>query len=112
MDEKGGLGGSLAPPLCGRLCGRGVKSGLVSAEGKIQNKGTLGERRMSMRILWSLLFCFLLSAGAAELDPLAALVQVLRETKDAQVQLDILKGISEAVKGRRAVAMPEGWAEI
>jgi putative heme-binding domain-containing protein len=67
---------------------------------------------MSMRILLAWLFCFSLAVGAAEPDPLAALVGVLKETKDAQVQLDILNGISEAVKGRRSVAMPEGWADV
>jgi putative heme-binding domain-containing protein len=65
-----------------------------------------------MRFLLALVFCAGLAVGAAELDPLAALVGVLRESKDAQVQFDILKGISEAVKGRRSVAMPPGWAEI
>jgi putative heme-binding domain-containing protein len=49
---------------------------------------------------------------AADEDPLAALVGVLKESNDAQLQLDILKGISDAVKGRRAVGMPAGWQEV
>lgn len=45
-------------------------------------------------------------------DTLVALVQVLNETNDPQFQLDILKGLSDALKGRRQVPMPTGWAEI
>lgn len=40
---------------------------------------------------------------------LEGLVQVLQVADDNQVQLDILKGISEALKGKRNVPMPEGW---
>ncbi len=45
-------------------------------------------------------------------EPLTALVQVLSESDDPQFQLDILKGISEAMKGRRQVPMPKGWEPI
>jgi len=51
------------------------------------------------------------NASAATQDGLAALVQVLNETRDQQVQLDVLNGITEALKGQRSVAMPKGWAE-
>ena len=45
-------------------------------------------------------------------DPLPALVQVLGTSDDAQFHLDILKGISDGLKGRRRVTMPAGWEDI
>ncbi len=70
-----------------------------------------------MRELCLLLLGLLLAAPcqpvrAAEDDPLAALVGVLHESEDPQLQLDLLKGMADAVKGRRAVGMPAGWAEV
>jgi putative heme-binding domain-containing protein len=53
-----------------------------------------------------------LSARAADADPIAALVAVLKDSNDAQLQLDILKGVSEALKGRRSAPMPAGWADV
>lgn len=52
------------------------------------------------------------SIRAAESDPLAALVEVLKGSDDPQLQLDILKGMSDAMKGRRSVAMPAGWTQV
>ena len=46
---------------------------------------------------------------AQESDTLSALVGVLKESNDPQFHLDILKGISEALKGQRQVKMPAGW---
>lgn len=65
-----------------------------------------------MRTFLSLLFCFSLTLRAADKDPLAALVEVLKESKDPQLQLDILRGISDGVKGRRSVPMPNGWSDV
>jgi len=48
-------------------------------------------------------------AGA---DPLLPLVQVLTESNDARMQVDILKGLSAAFKGRRQVPMPKGWERV
>lgn len=42
-------------------------------------------------------------------DALPILVQVLQSTDDAQVQLDILKGLADGLKGRRGVKAPTGW---
>src|SRR6185369_4456511 len=42
-------------------------------------------------------------------DPLSALVQLLDVSEDPQFQLDLLKGMSEGLKGRRGVKMPEKW---
>jgi putative heme-binding domain-containing protein len=43
---------------------------------------------------------------------MASLVAVLKDAKDSQLQLDILRGISAALKGRRSVPMPEGWSAV
>jgi putative heme-binding domain-containing protein len=45
-------------------------------------------------------------------DGLSAVVAVLSQTKDQQLQIDILKGIREALKGRRTVPMAAGWESI
>jgi putative heme-binding domain-containing protein len=51
-------------------------------------------------------------AAEAPDDTLAPLVEVLKENDDPQFQLDILTGLSEALRGRRSVAMPSGWAQV
>ena len=52
-------------------------------------------------------------ASAAETkEPLAALVQVLNATGDAQFQLDVLRGMTAGLQGRRSVKMPEGWDAV
>jgi putative heme-binding domain-containing protein len=43
---------------------------------------------------------------SSSLDPL---IEVLAISEEAQFQLDILKGISAALKGQRDVPEPEGW---
>lgn len=61
-------------------------------------------------ILW-----FLLSVMPAPCqgdDNLAALVDILKSTDDASFQKDILKGLSDGLKGRRSVKMPAGWSEL
>jgi len=45
-------------------------------------------------------------------DPLPMLVHVLRGTADPELQLDILRGMSAAFKGRRQVPMPKGWETV
>ena len=54
----------------------------------------------------------LLAQENAEEDSLAPLVAILADQDDPQFHLDILKGISEALKGRRSVKMPEGWPKV
>jgi putative heme-binding domain-containing protein len=51
----------------------------------------------------------LASVRAQSDDALPILVQVLSSTDDAQVQLDILKGLADGLKGRRGVKAPAGW---
>ena len=67
------------------------------------------------RILF-LLVAFALSLPtplrAQNAEALAALVGVLKEVDDPAFHLDILKGISAALKGQRNIKMPKGWKEI
>jgi putative heme-binding domain-containing protein len=65
-------------------------------------------------LLSSLLLCSPMaraqnSSGA---DALPALVTFLKESSDAQLQLDILRGLSAAFKGQRQVPMPKGWEGV
>ena len=52
------------------------------------------------------------TVAAQETDTLSALVGVLKESNDPQFHLDILKGISEALKGQRNIKMPAGWDAV
>src|SRR6266536_2635861 len=45
-------------------------------------------------------------------EGLNAVVEVLKQSDDAQFQYDLLKGMSDGLKGRRGVAMPAGWEEL
>ncbi len=51
-------------------------------------------------------------AGLHAADALPSLTQVLSASDDTQFQLDILRGISASLKGRRQVAMPAGWDAV
>jgi putative heme-binding domain-containing protein len=72
-----------------------------------------------MNTKFSLAICFLLlvapvlrAQGDTGNDPLPMLVQVLRGTAAPELQLDILRGLSAAFKGRRQVPMPKGWEAV
>lgn len=69
-------------------------------------------RRLLRRVVLVAGVCgVMLSARAA--DPaVEALVGVLSEARDTQTQLDILRGMSDALKGKRDVAMPSGWERV
>ncbi len=43
---------------------------------------------------------------------LAPLVKVLAATEDVEVQRDVLRGMHQALQGRRAVAAPAGWSAV
>ena len=45
-------------------------------------------------------------------ETLGALVSLLKDSDDPQFQLDILKGMNDALKGRTGVKMPPGWGEV
>ncbi len=65
-----------------------------------------------MRVLLSLVFLFTCAATVVSddsSDTLGPLVQLLAESDDPEFQLDILKGMSEALKGRAGMKMPENW---
>ncbi len=51
-------------------------------------------------------------AASQNSNGLDQLVGLLVGSSDAQFQLDLLKGISEALKGRRDVKEPKGWREV
>src|SRR3954467_2245940 len=45
-------------------------------------------------------------------EAMDALVEVLGQSDDPQFQLDLLKGMSDGLKGRRGVPMPIGWEAL
>lgn len=47
-----------------------------------------------------------------EAAALAPLVQILEQIDEPQVQLDILRGLHDAIAGRRSVGMPQGWSHV
>ena len=49
---------------------------------------------------------------AQDVEALGALVGVLKDVDDPVFQQDILKGISDALKGQRNVKPPKGWGEV
>ncbi len=65
---------------------------------------------MQRLLLIALLAALPVSALRAQFDDaLPILVQVLQSADDTQVQLDILKGMADGLKGRRGVKAPAGW---
>ena len=66
-----------------------------------------------MKRLYFLLFAIVLLSPAQlraqDAEALAALVGVLKESDAPGFQLDILKGISAALKGQRNLKPPKGW---
>ncbi|MFM1945222.1 MAG: hypothetical protein RI897_4204 [Verrucomicrobiota bacterium] len=62
--------------------------------------------------LLALTASLLFSTPPAQADALSNLVKVLGNTDNNQLQLDILRGMSQAMEGRARVAMPEGWAAV
>ncbi len=62
-----------------------------------------------------LALCFLCVTAVLPLraaDSLPQLAHILRESDDAQLQLDILRGLGAALKGRRTAPMPAGWGAV
>lgn len=45
-------------------------------------------------------------------DALPQLAEILASSDDAQLQLDILRGLSAALRGRRTAPMPAGWTQV
>src|SRR5262245_39350474 len=66
-------------------------------------------------IVLLLLLITVLPVGSQDQSPnegLNALVEVLKQSDDPQFQSDILKGMSDGLKGHRGVPMPRGWEEL
>ena len=72
-----------------------------------------GNNAHRVKSLYFLLFVIVLLSPvqlrAQDAEALGALVGVLQESDDAGFQLDVLKGISAALKGQRNLKPPEGW---
>jgi putative heme-binding domain-containing protein len=68
--------------------------------------------KLFSRIVLLAVLAVALRAWAQNDDALPALVEVLKSADDAQLQLDVLKGLSEGLKGRRGVKAPAGWDEV
>src|SRR4051812_45015783 len=51
-------------------------------------------------------------AGAPKKPALEALGRLLSTSDDPAVQRDVLRGMSDALAGRRTVPAPAGWAEV
>ncbi len=66
----------------------------------------------SLLLILSLLAITASPVRAENDDALPALVQLLGQTDDPQFQLDLLKGMSDGLKGRRGVNMPAGWENV
>ncbi|HEY7155707.1 MAG TPA: PVC-type heme-binding CxxCH protein, partial [Gemmataceae bacterium] len=49
---------------------------------------------------------------ASSASPLVSLVRVLDDREDTEAQLDVLRGMHEALQGRRTVTAPEGWSAV
>ena len=52
------------------------------------------------------------SAFADRPKSLAPLVALLNQSQDTSLQLDVLRGISQAMQGRDRADMPEGWSAV
>ena len=63
-----------------------------------------------MRFLPCCILLVALAAGAQ--GPLPALIEALKRSDDPQFQYDVLKGMSDGLKGRRDVKMPSGWETL
>jgi putative heme-binding domain-containing protein len=68
-----------------------------------------------MKFLSALLGLMLVLAAALPAradDPLAVLVRLLGQKDDPRFQLDLLRGMSDGLKGQRSVPMPAGWEAV
>lgn len=51
-------------------------------------------------------------ANAAPADAVGRLTRILAETDDAQLQLDLLRGLSAGYRGQQRAPMPSGWDAV
>ena len=70
-------------------------------------------RLLAAMLLMAAPLCHPLVAQSEDSDDgITALVEVLGASDDASFHLDILKGINEALKGRRKIDMPKAWPAV
>lgn len=69
---------------------------------------------MKKHVFISLAFAaaLILPSNADAADSLPQLVRLLGESRDTQLQLDLLRGLSQAMEGRAQVPMPAGWDAV
>jgi putative heme-binding domain-containing protein len=67
---------------------------------------------MKLFLLPLLCFACVTAVPLRAADSLPQLAQLLSQSDDAQLQLDILRGLSAALKGRRTAPMPAGWDAV
>jgi putative heme-binding domain-containing protein len=67
---------------------------------------------LARAVILVVLVALALPAHAQSDEALTALVQVLGQNDDEQLQLDVLRGMTEGLKGRRGLKMPPGWEEV
>jgi putative heme-binding domain-containing protein len=67
-----------------------------------------------VRVVWCGILAALIGGlrGAEKPRPLDSLVGVLAASDDAEVQRDVLRGMADALAGRRAVGAPAGWPAL
>jgi putative heme-binding domain-containing protein len=51
-------------------------------------------------------------AAESKADGPALLMRVITQSNDAQLQLDVLRGMYAALEGRRNVPSPQGWSDV
>ena len=64
------------------------------------------------RFLTSLTVGVAVALSVSAADSLPKLTQLLAESSDAQLQLDVLRGLTFSVQGRRSAPMPAGWDAV
>src|SRR3954471_20565275 len=70
-----------------------------------------------MKVVVPLLLTLALFAGASAFadeadDTIGLLIGVLKDTADPAAQADLLKGMNDAMAGKRNVKMPAGWQDV
>ncbi|HTD67654.1 MAG TPA: c-type cytochrome [Candidatus Limnocylindria bacterium] len=70
------------------------------------------KKAFAAALLCCLGFTMALRGAEDSADALSALIELLGSNDDPQFQLDVLKGMSDGLKGRREVKMPTGWEKV
>ena len=65
-----------------------------------------------MKVLLLCALVLLTGTSLRAADSLPQLAQLLAQSDDAQFQLDLLRGLTAALQGRRSAPMPAGWDAV